>query len=187
MSSQPKLGNPAAVGLAGFGLTTVMLQLFNLGLVGLPPVLALGLVFGGLAQLFAGFQEMKVGNNFGFCAFSGYGAFWIALVLLKANAAKGWFPVGHHDVTWFLAVFTLFTVPLWVGSAKVSKGLFTIFSLLLVGFVLLLLEHTVAPSLKTLASLELIACALSALYGMAHIVLADVFGRDVLPMGTPVC
>lgn len=63
--AKPKLGNPAAVGLAGFGLTTFMLQIHNLGLAGIGPVVYLGLFFGGLAQMIAGLQEHKCGNNFG--------------------------------------------------------------------------------------------------------------------------
>ena len=46
-----KNGNPAVVGLAGFGMTTFLLQLHNLGLVGWGPVLGMGIIFGGLAQL----------------------------------------------------------------------------------------------------------------------------------------
>lgn len=184
--SHTKLANPAAVGLAGFGLTTLLLQLHNLGLCGLAPVLAVGLVFGGFAQLFAGFQEMKVGNNFGFCAFTGYGAFWIAFVLIQLSKRYGIFALEAHDVTLFLVAYTVFTAILWVGSAKVSKGLFTIFTLLLIGFILLVIEHLGVHQIKTLAAIELIFCALSALYGMAHVVLGDVFGRDVLPMGGPV-
>jgi hypothetical protein len=69
MSTQ-KIGNPAVVGLAGFGLTTLLLQIHNIGLMGIGPVLAMGLVFGGLAQFIAGFMEQKVGNNFGFSAFN---------------------------------------------------------------------------------------------------------------------
>ncbi len=53
-ANQPPLGNPAVVGLAGFGLTTLILQFHNLGLCGLGPVIACGLIFGGLAQLIAG-------------------------------------------------------------------------------------------------------------------------------------
>ena len=61
-----KKGNPAVVGLAGFGLTTLLLQLHNLGFIGLGPVLAMGIMFGGLSQLIAGFQEKANGNNFGY-------------------------------------------------------------------------------------------------------------------------
>jgi len=178
MPHPTKLGNPAVVGLAGFGITTLVLQLHNLGLCGIAPVAALGLIFGGGAQLFAGFQEMKLGNNFGFCAFTGYGAFWITFVLILLNKRFGVFPVEHHDVTWFLMAFTLFTAILWVASLKVSKTVATIFTLLLIGFILLDLEHFGVPGLKKVASIELILCALAALYGMAQAVYADIFGPD---------
>ncbi len=66
-----KLGNPAVVGLAGFALTTFVLQLHNLNVCGIGPVIALGLVFGGASQLIAGLLEMAMGNSFGFAAFTG--------------------------------------------------------------------------------------------------------------------
>lgn len=178
MSHTSKLGNPAVVGLAGFGLTTLVLQLHNLGLCGIAPVLALGLVFGGAAQLFAGFQEMKMGNNFGFCAFTGYGAFWICFVLIQISKRYGIFVLETHDVTWFLMAFTLFTAILWIASLRVSSTVAVIFTLLLIGFILLDLEHFGVPGLKKVAAIELILCALAALYGMAQAVYADIFGPD---------
>ena len=42
--STVKLGNPAVVGLSGFGLTTLLLQFHNLGLCGLGPVVAMGFI-----------------------------------------------------------------------------------------------------------------------------------------------
>ena len=76
------MGNPAVVGLAGFGMTTLILQFHNVGWCGAGPVVALGLIFGGIAQMIAGLQEMKTGNNFGYSAFTTYGCFWIALALI---------------------------------------------------------------------------------------------------------
>ena len=183
--SSPKLANPAAVGLAGFGLTTLVLQFHNLGLCGLGPVVALAIVFGGLAQLMAGFQEMKVGNTFGFCAFTGYGAFWLAFALILLGKRYGVFPSEGNDMGWFLVAYTAFTAVLWGISLRISKGLAVIFTLLLAGFVLLDLEHFGFPGMKPVAAVELIACALAALYGMAHAVVLDVTGRDLLPMGSP--
>lgn len=55
-------GNSGVVGLAGFGLTTLLLQFHNVGWCGVGPVLALAIVFGGLAQMIAGFQEFKGGT-----------------------------------------------------------------------------------------------------------------------------
>jgi len=184
--SQPKLGNPAVVGLSGLGLTTLVLQFHNLGLCGIGPVFALAVVFGGLAQLVAGFQEQKMGNNFGFCAFTGYGAFWISFALILLGNRFKIFESSPTDVGYFLVAFTLFTLILWVASMKVHMAMFVTFSLLLVGFVLLDLAHFGFPSLTKVAGVELILCALSALYMMAHVVFLDLFGRDVLPVGKPV-
>jgi len=181
--SQPKLGNPAVVGLGGFGLTTLVLQFHNLGLCGIGPVFALAVVFGGLAQLVAGFQEQKMGNNFGFCAFTGYGSFWISFAVILLGNRYKIFESSPKDVGFFLVAFTLFTLILWIASLKVHKAMFVTFSLLLVGFILLDLAHFGFPAMTKVAGVELIFCALSALYMMAHVIFLDVFGRDVLPVG----
>ncbi|MEI7646222.1 MAG: acetate uptake transporter [Chloroflexales bacterium] len=179
----PKVGNPAVVGLAAFGLTTMMLQFHNVGWVGLGPVVWLGLIFGGLAQFIAGLQEQKTGNNFGYVAFTSYGAFWISLgIMLLANSFKV-LAASEHDVGWFLVAWTLLTVILWIGSMRVNGALAITFSLLLVGFILLDLGHFGFPFLIPVAGYELMVCALAAWYVMAHLVFQDLFGRDVLPVG----
>ena len=48
LGTMVKIGNPAVVGLAGFGMTTLILQFHNLGWVAVSPVLWLGLGCGGL-------------------------------------------------------------------------------------------------------------------------------------------
>ena len=184
-ASSPKLCNPAVVGLAGFGLTTLVLQLHNLGLVGLGPVIWLGLVFGGGAQLVAGLQEMKTGNNFGYCAFTSYGAFWIALCLMLLGGHFGIWKASETDVGWFLVAWTLFTVILWIGSWRIHGAMATTFTLLLAGFVLLDLGHFGFPVLNKVAAYVLIACALSAWYMMARILLNEIYGRELLPAGRP--
>jgi len=184
-TSSPKLCNPAVVGLAGFGLTTLVLQLHNLGLVGMGPVIWLGLIFGGLAQMLAGLQEMKTGNNFGYCAFTSYGAFWIALCLMLVAGNYGLFKASSTDVGWFLVAWTLFTVILWIGSLRIHGAMATTFTLLLAGFVLLDLEHFGFPMLKPVAAWVLICCALAAWYMMARILLNEIYGRELLPAGKP--
>jgi len=181
----PKLGNPAVVGLAGFALSTLLLQFHNVGWVGMGPVVWLGLVFGGGAQLIAGLHEMKTGNNFGYGAFTAYGCFWIALALMQIGNATGLFPVSTTDVGWFLVVWTLYTAVMTVGALRISAALGLVFITLLAGFVLLDLAHFGYPALTPVAGYELMVCAGLALYVMAHVVFADVFGRDVLPVGKP--
>jgi len=80
--TENKAANPAVVGLAGFGITTLLLQIHNLGLCGVGPVFCAAVMFGGLAQMIAGYFEFKCGNNFGFSAFVSYGAFWLGLALM---------------------------------------------------------------------------------------------------------
>ena len=144
----PKLGNPAVVGLAGFGLTTLMLQFHNLGLAGIGPVIWLGFFFGGLAQMIAGLQEQKMGNNFGYCAFTSFGCFWISLCAILVAKNYNLFPVSKADVGWFLIGWSLFSTILWIGSIKISKAMFLTFTTLMIGFVLLDLEHFVPRSTR---------------------------------------
>lgn len=180
-----KIGNPAVVGLAGFGLTTMILQFHNVGWAGVGPVVWLALVFGGGAQLIAGLQEMKTGNNFGYSAFTAYGAFWIALGLLLLGNNFGVFAASTTDIGWFLVAFTLYTVIMWIGSMRTNGALAFTFTLLLAGFILLDLAHFGFPELTVIAGYELMVCALGAWYVMAHIIFQDLWGYDVLPVGKP--
>ncbi len=180
-----KTGNPAVVGLAGFGMTTLVLQFHNVGWMSIGPVIWLGLIFGGLAQLIAGFQESKTGNNFGYCAFVGYGSFWLSLALLLIGNHYSLYPSSSTDLGWFLVGWTIFTFILWIPSMRISSALAVVFTLLLTGFVLLDLAHFVNPRFTVVAGFELMLTAFSAWYVMAHILFLDVFGKDVLPVGAP--
>ena len=77
MSNLHKEANPAPLGLLGFGMTTVLLNLHNSGLLPLSVVvIAMGFAMGGLAQIIAGIMEFKNNNTFGATAFKAYGCFW---------------------------------------------------------------------------------------------------------------
>ena len=181
----PKLGNPAVVGLAGFGITTFMLQLHNIGVAGLGPVIWLGVFMGGLAQFIAGYQEQKMGNNFGYCAFTAYGAFWISLCAILIGNKYDLFTASRTDIGYYLVAWTLFTTILLVGSIKIHKAMFLTFLTLWAGFVLLDLAHFGYPEMTVWAGYDLIVCAGLAWYMMAHVIYLDLFGRDVLPVGKP--
>ena len=75
--------NPAPLGLMGFGMTTVLLNLHNAGFFELDDtILAMGIFYGGLAQIIAGIMEFRKGNTFGLTAFTSYGFFWLSLVAI---------------------------------------------------------------------------------------------------------
>jgi len=181
----PLLANPAAVGLAAFGATTLLLQFHNLGFVGVNVVMWLAFFFGGITQLIAGFLEFKTGNNFGFAAFTTYGAFWIALGGIWLNDQLGFTPIPGTDLGWFLVVFTLITGIFFIGSLKQSSALAWVFLTLLVGFILLDMGHLIPGGafFNQIAGGELIICALTAWYLMAHVILTPL-GIN-LPAGKP--
>ncbi len=189
--AETKLGNPAVVGLGGFGMTTLILQFHNLGWVGLAPVLWIGLAFGGSAQLVAGLLEFKTGNNFGFCAFTAYGAFWISLCLFaifgtNAEIVKA-YPVlkfDGHALGIFLVVWTLFTIILFLISLYHHTALILLFGTLVIGFIGLDLKELYENAAAgTFAAWDLIVCALLAWYLMAVAVAAE--SGIKLPVGGP--
>jgi len=183
--SNGKLGNPAVVGLAGFGMTTLLLQFHNIGLSGLGPVVAMGFVFGGLAQLIAGYLEQKTGNNFGFAAFTSYGAFWIGLGVIWMLNHFEIYKSSTTDIGFYLLGFTLLTAIFLVGSLYIHTAMLVTFGTLLLGFILLDFGHFGFPQLNVVAGYELIICAFSAWYMMASIILNDVSGKELLKMGKP--
>ena len=180
-----KLGNPAVVGLAGFGLTTLLLQFHTLGLCGLGPVFAMGIIFGGLAQFIAGFIEQKTGNNFGFAAFTSFGAFWMGLGIIWICNYLKVYETPPADLGIYLVAWTLLTAIFWIGSLFIHGAMAFTFSTLMIGFILLDLGHLGFPDLNVIAAYVLIICALGAWYMMAIIILNDLTGKELLKSGKP--
>ncbi len=185
MSHGTSQGNPAVVGLAGFGITTLLLQFHNVGWCEIGPVVALAFIYGGLAQLIAGFQEFKCGNNFGYSAFVSYGAFWIGLGIIFLLNHFNIYRSSGTDLGWYLVGFTVYTAIMWIPSMRISGAMGLTFTLLLIGFILLDLAHFGHHELTVVAGYELMVCAASALYMMASAIYAQIFGRNVLPLGKP--
>src|SRR3981081_4755717 len=84
-------GNPAPLGLLGFGMTTVLLNLHNAGFYELNSmILAMGICYGGTAQVIAGIMEWRKGNTFATTAFTSYGLFWLSRRSLVGLPKTGW-------------------------------------------------------------------------------------------------
>ena len=179
------LGNPSVVGLGGFGLTIIIQQLHHLGLCSIGPVIACGLVFGGLAQFLAGFAEQKGGNDFGYAFYTAYGAFWIAYCIIQLFNEFDIYHSSTTDIGYFLIVWTLYTIILWGASLYINGAMSFTFTLLVLGLILLDLAHFGYPVMSKVAAYVLIFGALNAWYMMAHVIFLGILGRDVLPLGQP--
>jgi succinate-acetate transporter protein len=180
-------GNPAPLGLLGFGMTTVLLNLHNAGFYELNSmILAMGLCYGSAAQIVAGIMEWRKGNTFATTAFLSYGLFWLSLVTLIILAKLGWAaPSNDTAMAAYLAMWGLFTAVMFVGTLRMHVAGQVVFGSLTILFFLLALGDYISagPDFKHFTGYEGIFCGFSAIYtGLAQ-VLNEVFGKVVLPLG----
>lgn len=177
--------NPAPLGLLGFGLTTVLLNLHNAGFFALDSmILAMGIFYGGVAQIIAGVMEWRKNNTFGTTAFTSYGLFWLSLagllILPKVGLADAANPTA---MGYYLFIWGLFTAVMFVATLKLNGALQFIFASLAILFFLLAIgDWTGSALIKTIAGWEGVICGASAIYcGLAQ-VLNEVYDRTVLPL-----
>src|SRR5437764_2678021 len=136
-------GNPAPLGLLGFGMTTVLLNLHNAGFYELNSmILAMGICYGGAAQIIAGIMEWKKGNTFATTAFISYGSFWWSLVALIVLPKLGWAsPSNDIAMAAYLAMWGLFTSVMFIGTLRLTRALQIVFATLTILCFLLALGH----------------------------------------------
>ena len=183
---QDRSANPAPLGLLGFGMTTVLLNIHNAGVFEMNSMIfAMGIFYGGIAQIIAGIMESKKNNTFGFTAFISYGFFWLTLVGLLVMPKLGWIaPSSEISMAYYLAIWGVFTLFLFFGTLKISRALQVVFGTLVILFFLLAYgDATGNAEIKVFAGYEGIFCGASAIYtGMASL-LNEVYGKEILPVG----
>ena len=109
--------NPAPLGLFGFGMTTILLNIHNAGFFELNAmIMGMGIFFGGLQQVIAGIMEWKKGNIFAMSAFTSYGFFWISLVALWLLPLAGVTKPDGASMGCYLGLWGLFTFALFIGT-----------------------------------------------------------------------
>ncbi|SEA51387.1 hypothetical protein SAMN05192529_12426 [Arachidicoccus rhizosphaerae] len=183
-----KTANPAPLGLLGFGMTTVLLNVHNAGLIPLSSmILAMGIFYGGIAQVIAGIMEWKKGNTFGTTAFISYGFFWLTLVGLLVLPKIGWWDAQadmSSSMGWYLLFWGIFTFGMFFPTLKSSRALQVVFGTLTILFFLLAAaEFTGNAAITKFAGHEGIICGLSAIYTALAEIINESFGRTILPLG----
>ncbi|TRX70312.1 GPR1/FUN34/YaaH family transporter [Carboxylicivirga sp. M1479] len=177
--------NPAPLGLTGFGLTTMLLNLHNAGLFGLDTmIMGMGIMMGGLIQILVGMLEWKKNNMFGMMAFTSYGAFWISLVFVWIFPKMG---LGEAPsataMGYYLTVWGIFTFGLWIATLKMTKTMIWLFGTVVLLFALLAIANfTGSHLIHTIAGIEGVICGASALYIAIATLLVEVYGKQILPM-----
>jgi hypothetical protein len=183
--------NPAALGLVGFGLTTVLLSLINAGVLpagGEGVVVPLALAYGGLIQLIAGVLEVRLSNTFGMTAFLSYGAFWWWFALLQLFAHNHMIDISAAGPTigTALILWGVLTLYLWVSTFRLARIVFLIFLTLWPTFFLLGLGAALGnPALTYFGGWLGLLCGSLAMYGSFAFVTNATWGREVVPTGRP--
>ncbi|MGN6276249.1 MAG: acetate uptake transporter [Solirubrobacterales bacterium] len=182
------IAEPAALGLAGFALSTMVLSFINAGILSeamLPVVLGLALAYGGLVQLLAGMWAFVKNDTFAAVALSSYGGFWISFWALNQFFLKE-IPVA--DQTGALALYLLswgvFTFYMWIVSIKVSLAVNSVFLTLWIAYLLLGLGKALESTLLFhIGGIFGIATAACAWYTSFALVANRTTKRDWIPMG----
>src|SRR5205814_9981204 len=180
-------GNPAPLGLLGFGMTTVLLNLHNAGFFEINSmILAMGICYGGIAQIIAGIMEWRKGNTFATTAFTSYGLFWLSLVALIVLPKIGWAAKSDDTaMAAYLAMWGTFTAIMFIGTLRLNRALQVVFATLTILFFLLAYgDFTAAsPEFKHFTGYEGIFCGFSAIYAGLAQVLNELSHKIVLPLG----
>jgi len=191
----PKIANPAPLGLAGFGLTTVVLSAINAGVITagdnaalLAVVVPLAFAYGGVAQIIAGVLEFKNGNTFGMVAFTSYGLFWWWYALLLWTVGAGWIkPPAGNAVGLTLLLWGVFTLYMWIPTFRASLAIWTVFLFLWITFFLLAGgDLGMGSSWHTAGGWFGLITGVDALYVSFAEVTNATFDRTVVPLGAPI-
>lgn len=186
MVSETKISiaNPAPLGLLGFGLTTLLLNLHNAGLIKLSIVIvAMGFALGGAAQIIAGIMEFFKNNTFGATAFTAYGFFWWSLIIIWINPFEGIAAADLTSMGWYLLLWGVFTLLMFIGTLRLNKGLQVVFlSLAMLFFLLSMGDFTGNIFFTRLGGWVGIFCGASAVYCSLAQVINEVYGKTLLPV-----
>ncbi|MDO4542292.1 MAG: acetate uptake transporter [Bacillota bacterium] len=183
--SEVKTANPGPLGLLAFGMTTILLNLHNAGIIPLSIVIvAMGIAMGGLAQIIAGIFEFRNGNTFGGTAFTAYGLFWWSLVLIWTNPFENAIAAGDEmSMGFYLLFWGIFTFGMFIGTLKHNRATQVVFlSLAVLFFLLAAGDFTGSHAVKTIAGWEGVFCGASAVYASLGQIINGEHGRNILPL-----
>jgi succinate-acetate transporter protein len=145
------IADPAALGLAGFALATMVLSFINVGVLSqdtLPVALGLALAYGGIVQLLAGMWAFVKNDTFAAVALSSYGGFWISFWALNQFFLPE-IPAAHRAgaLALYLFAWGVFSFYMWIISFRVSLAIQLVFLTLWPAYALLGLGKAVDSTL----------------------------------------
>jgi hypothetical protein len=178
--TKTRLADPAALGIFGLAMATLVASSEKLGLTdGNSGLLPWVIFLGAFAQIIASSIEFKRDNIFAATAFGAFGLFWFAVGMT-------WY-FGYDVKQFGFAVlgYLIFCIYMSYAAATVNKAFLIIFLFvdLLLGA---LLFQIFAGGPAMLSGAMELAVAITSFYTSAAVVLKNMAGFEVLPLGKPV-
>ncbi len=175
--------NPAPLGLCSLGMTLLPFSLHTAGFFGLNAmVIAMGIFYGGLAQIIAGIIQGRRNNTFGLTAFTSYGFFWLSVAAILILPELGWAKAASNEaMTAFFAVWALFSFLLFIATLRLGVALQFTFALLTLFFILLAFaDFTLKSNIRQFAGYTGLICGFASIYTGIADLLNDAYRKIVL-------
>ena len=147
-------------------------------------ILAMGIAYGGIAQIIVGIMEFKKGNTFGTVAFLSYGLFWWSFVmLLVLPKFTGFSGPSAASLAAYFVMWGIFTFGMFFGTLKANRVLQFVFgSLTILFFMLAISQYAGSVTFTKITGIEGVICGLSAVYlGFAEVI-NEANKKTVLPI-----
>ena len=186
---------PAAFGLLGFAVVTLVAGAVKLGWVGGENnsyfIVPWAFMLGAVPQLIASLMEFRRNNTFGATVFGGYGMFWLGLGLTYMWAFDNHLAnTDYIDHLGFAFIgFLVFSLYMTVGATILNKGLFVVLvfvDLLFVGLIMNIFFPGTWGDWDKFAGWAELCASIGAFYCSAAIMLNTMTGYQVLPLGKPI-
>ncbi|MGH8142712.1 MAG: acetate uptake transporter [Steroidobacteraceae bacterium] len=185
-----KRANPAPLGMAGYGLTTVLLGLVFAGALPFVPgesvVVPATIFFGGLAQVLAGLLEAREGNTFGTTVFTSFGCFniWFGSMVVLGDVGALNTKGNETALGVWLLLWAWLTWGFWIATFRLTRVVTMAVFVAAITFTLLGLGNLIGSHAITIAGAwaAVITGAL-ATYGSSATLINTELGRTVLPVG----
>lgn len=188
-----EVADPTTLGLFGLAIVTLVASSQKMELTsGLSLVLPWAIFLGGIAQLIASLFDFKHNNLFGATAFSAYGLFWIGMAmswLIKLGCFGNTLAqaVDVKQLGFVFIGYMILTIVFTVSGLKMSKAMFVLLLLIVVLFLGLALDSFGCGHVwHAVAAYAELAISLLTFYVLAAKYLNSFFGRNIIPVGSPI-
>lgn len=185
MEKQIKQADPTPLGLLGFGMATLLLNLDNVGIIKMTVVVVgMAIALGGVAQLIAGFLHYRNGNTFGGTSSTAFSLFWFSLIFIWYNPSGEMLPVDDMSMGFYLLIWAIFTLCMFICSLKMGRlAQITFLALTILLFGLAISDFTGIEAIAMYSGWVGILGGCLAIYNSVALVINDVFEREVFPLG----